>query len=185
VAQAPSVTGYWLKELMSSVSISARRWWSDTRRRCANRGRFVVADLEHPLPVERGSLDGVTSSLVLHYLRDWAVPLASFATGLRPGGWVVLSLDHPFAPPLPSQHGGYFDTELVSDRWTKGGIQVTQSFWRRPLAAVMEAFADAGFVVECVAEPRPSPDLIRRFPDELAAVAHLPGFIVYRLRLLG
>ena len=46
------------------------------------------------------------------------MPLRSFAQALRPGGWVVLSLDHPFGPPLKTQRGGYFDTELVSDTWT-------------------------------------------------------------------
>ena len=68
-----------------------------TRLRCGGRGRVRVADLAHPLPIETASLDGVTSSLVLRYLKDWAVPLASFARALRPGGWVVISLDHPFA----------------------------------------------------------------------------------------
>jgi SAM-dependent methyltransferase len=76
------------------------------KQRCAGRGRFFVADLGAPLPLDPRSVDGVTCSLALHYLRDWAVALGSFARMLRPGGWVVLSLDHPFAPPLPSQEGG-------------------------------------------------------------------------------
>jgi ubiquinone/menaquinone biosynthesis C-methylase UbiE len=152
------------------------------RLRCRDRGRFLVADLARPLPVEAGSLDGVTCSLVLHYLRDWDVPLASFARALRPRGWVVISMDHPFAPTMPGQQGGYFDSELVADTWVKAGVEVTQHFWRRPLAAVVDAFADAGFVIERIAEPHPSPELIRRFPDDLAPLTGIPGFIVYRLR---
>ena len=153
----------------------------ETRRRCRNNGRFFVADLAAPLPLEPGSLDGITCSLALHYLRDWNEPLRSFRNLLGPTGWVVLSLDHPFAPPLRSQHGGYFDTELVSDTWRKGDVEVTQHFWRRPLAAVSDAFADAGFAIDRVCEPQPTAEALKRFPLDLAKVDGIPGFIVYRL----
>ena len=152
------------------------------RRRCAGRGRFLVADLAEPLPLKPASLDGVTCSLMLHYLRDWSVPLRSFAAALRPGGWVVLSLDHPFGAPLPDQRGGYFDTELVGDVWRKAGVEVTQHFWRRPLGATVDAFADAGFAVERIVEARPSPEALSRFPEDLGGLVGVPSFIVYRLR---
>jgi SAM-dependent methyltransferase len=154
----------------------------ETRRRCGGQGEYVVADLAEPLGLEAGSFDGVTCSLVLHYLRHWEVPLASFADALRPGGWAVISLEHPFSPPLTSQQGGYFDTELVSDTWIKGGVEVTQSFWRRPLSEVVRAFARAGFLIEEIIEPQPSAEGLRRFPEELAPVVGVPNFIAYRLR---
>jgi len=50
------------------------------------------------MPLEPRSLDGITCSLALHYVADWSVPLRSFASALRPGGWAVISLDHPFGP---------------------------------------------------------------------------------------
>jgi len=154
----------------------------EARLRCGDRGRFVVADLAEPLPLEPRSVDGITCSLALHYLGDWTVPLRSFAQVLREGGWVVLSLDHPFAPTLPSQQGGYFNTELVGDTWKKDDVEVTQHFWRRPLSAVINAFADGGFVVERIAEAQPSAEAIRRFPDDLRPTVGVPNFIVYRLR---
>jgi SAM-dependent methyltransferase len=154
------------------------------RRRCGPRARLMVADLGSPLDLPPGCLDGVTCSLALHYLNDWAIPLSSFASALRPGGWAVISLDHPFAPPLPSQQGGYFDQELVADTWTKADVTVTQHFWRRPLGNAIEAFASAGFVVERIAEPRPTGAAIEEFP-ELAEVVDQPSFIVYRLRRLA
>ena len=157
---------------------------AETRSRCAGQGTFLVADLAEPLALEPASIDGITSSLVLHYLADWQVVLRSFATVLHPGGWVVASLDHPFAPPLPGQRGGYFDSELVGDTWVKGDVEVTQHFWRRPLAAVVDDFADAGFVVERVVEARPSAEALARYPEELGPAVGVPWFIVYRLRLL-
>lgn len=158
------------------------RMVAEAATRCGGRGRFLVADLAAPLPVEPRSFDGITCSLALHYLQDWTVPLHSFAEALRPGGWAVISLDHPFGSPLPDQRGGYFDTELVSDTWRKADVEVTQRFWRRPLGAVTDAFADAGFVLERLAEARPSAVALRRWPDELAGPAVVPSFIVYRLR---
>lgn len=157
----------------------------EARRRCDGRGRFEVADLSRPLPLEPGSLDGITCSLALHYVEDWSVPMASFAAALRPGGWAVISLDHPFGPPLKSQRGGYFDKELVSDSWRKGDIEVTQHFWRRPIGEAFGAFADAGFAVDRIAEPQPSAEALRQFPDELADIVGVPMFIVYRLWLRG
>ncbi|HEY1514904.1 MAG TPA: class I SAM-dependent methyltransferase [Solirubrobacteraceae bacterium] len=152
------------------------------QQRCGDRVRLMVADLGQPLELEPGSLDGVTCSLVLHYLEDWSVPLASFARALRRGGWAVISLDHPFARPLPGQRAGYFDHELLSDTWTKADVTVTQQFWRRPLGSVVQSFSAAGFAIEWVVEARPARDAIARFPN-LGTVVDTPTFIVYQLRL--
>jgi hypothetical protein len=82
---------------------------------------------------------------------------------------------------LPTQRGGYFDCELVSDTWTKADVTVTQRFWRRPLGSVVQAFTAAGFWIDWVVEARPTREALDRFP-ELAAVVDTPSFIVYRLR---
>lgn len=156
---------------------------TEAKARCGGKGRFLVADLAEPLDLAPRSVDGVTSSLVLHYLRDWQIPMRSFAQALCPGGWVVLSLDHPFARPLPNQRGSYFDTQLVSDTWRKAGVEVTQHFWRRPLSAVATEFTAAGFVIDGIAEARPSPEAVARYPEDLASIVDVPSFIVYRLRL--
>jgi len=164
------------------------RMIEEAKHRCGGRGRFALADLARPLPLESlscgpRSLDGVTSSLVLHYVRDWSVPLGSFAAALRPGGWVVLSLDHPFAGRTPNRQPKYFEITMATETWRKADVEVLQQYWRRPLAAVADEFARAGFVIERIAEARPSPEALARYPDDLAALADEPSFIVYRLRL--
>jgi SAM-dependent methyltransferase len=156
---------------------------AQARQRCGERARFLVGDLAGPLDLVPGSFDGVTCSLVLHYLADFGPALRTFARALHPGGWVVCSLDHPAAPPLAHQPGGYFDTVLVEDTWIKADVEVTQHFWRRPLSAVVAAFSSAGFLVEAVAEPRITADDVARHPE--MAPAEAPSFIVYRLRLVG
>ena len=60
---------------------------------------------------------------------------------------------------------------------------MSQRFWKRPLSAVADAFAGAGFAIERIAEPQPSQEALERYPSELAGVAGVPSFIVCRLRL--
>jgi SAM-dependent methyltransferase len=153
----------------------------ETRQRCEGHGRYLVADLAEPLPLDPGSFDGITCSLALHYLEHWTVPLRSFAELLRPNGWAVISLEHPLGPPLASQRGGYFETELVSDTWLKGEVEVTQYFWRRPLSGVVDAFAAAGFMIDRLVEAQPSSAAVQRFPEDLSQVVGVPWFIAYRI----
>ncbi len=152
------------------------------RRRCEGRGRFLVADLGEPLPLDEEAFDGIVASLVLHYLRDWSVPLASFARVLRPGGWLVVSLDHPDSPFSLAHRSSYFATEALTDQWTKAGVTINASFWRRPLSAVVDAFADAGFVLERLLEPRASDEDRARHPEEAARLGDVAFRAVYRWR---
>ena len=165
---------------VAAVDLSPRMV-EEARRRCAGRGRFLVADLAEPLPLEPGSLDGITCSLALHYVADWSVPLRSFAAALRPGGWAVISLDHPFGPATRDRRGGYFDTELVSDTWRKADVEVTAALLAPAAGAALGAFADAGFGVDRIAEPQPSAEALRLFPEDLSDLVGVPLFIVYRL----
>jgi hypothetical protein len=50
---------------------------------------------------------------------------------------------------------------------------------------VADAFADAGFVIDRIAEPQPSPEALELYPAELADHVGIPIFIVYRLTLAG
>jgi SAM-dependent methyltransferase len=58
----------------------------ETLRERANR----VADLAKPLPFEDASFDVIVASLVLHYVRDWAVPLRELRRVRRHDGAVPL-----------------------------------------------------------------------------------------------
>jgi hypothetical protein len=54
-------------------------------------------------------------------------------------------------------------------------------YWREPLQSLCDAFADAGFLIERVVEPRPHPDMATRYPDDHAKLSVLPAFIAFRL----
>ena len=65
------------------------------RQRLGAAADLRVADLSKPLPFADGSFDDVVSSLVLHYLEDWSAPLAELRRVLKPGGRLILSVNHP------------------------------------------------------------------------------------------
>jgi ubiquinone/menaquinone biosynthesis C-methylase UbiE len=127
------------------------------RERLGQRAEFHVADLSAPLPfLPDRSFDLVTASLVLHYLADWRQPLAELNRVLRPGGILVISTHHPTLdihladPPAP-----YFATVLLNDTWRKGGREFEVSFYHRPISAIVDAVANAGFLIERIPEPVP------------------------------
>ena len=149
--------------------------------RCGGGARFVVADLALP-PLLDGTFDGVLCSLALHYLEDMTGPLRQFARVLRPDGWLLVTLDHPFGTGAEEPGSDYFKTRLVADTWTKKGVEVTQRFWRRPLGATIDAFAEAGFWIERIGEPRLDDDMRRRFQSDAALIEGSPTFIAYLAR---
>jgi len=151
------------------------------RARCGGRGRFLVADVGEPLPFDDASFDGAVASMALHYIKDWTTPLASLARVLRPGGWLIVSTDHPDSPFSRSHRTKYLDTELVTDEWTKAGVTVEVSFWRQPLSRMLNAFADAGFCLDRVLEPDVDDNDRRRYPQDAAGVG-APIRIVVRWR---
>lgn len=143
---------------------------------------FAVADLAEPLErLADDSFDLIAASLVLHYLEDWDAPLRELRRVLRPGGALVCSTHHPASDVELSQTGDYFATELLHDRWEKGGTTYEVRFWRRPLSAILAAFAQAGWRVERLEEPQPLPACRELDPAAWARLTTKPAFLFLRL----
>jgi SAM-dependent methyltransferase len=137
------------------------------RRRLGDDADLRVADLGSPLPFPGGTFDDVIASLVLHYLEDWGPALTELRRVLKPGGRLIVSVDHPLAITLMHREAGrqadYFATTNLTAEWTVGGQAALMSFWHRPLHAMTDAFAAAGFRITTISEPAPAPDT----PSEL------------------
>jgi SAM-dependent methyltransferase len=144
---------------------------------------FAVADLAEPLDfLADDAFDLVVAGLVMHYLRDWVAPLRELRRVLRPGGALVCSTHHPARDLELSTTGDYFATELLTDRWTKGGRELEVRFWRRPLSAMFSAFEEAGFRLERLSEPLPLDECRERFPEAWERLTTSPWFLFFRLR---
>jgi ubiquinone/menaquinone biosynthesis C-methylase UbiE len=150
------------------------------RARCGGRGRFLAADLSQTLPFDDDSFDGVVASLVMHYVEDWTAVLDELSRVLRPGGWLIVSTDHPHSPFARASTTRYLNTELVTDVWTKADVTVSMTFWRRSWSAILNAFAGSGFVLERVVEPGITSEDRHQYPDDASLVPDDPMRIVIR-----
>jgi SAM-dependent methyltransferase len=152
------------------------------RNRLGGRAEFHGADISEPMPfLASGSFDIVAASLVLHYVNDWGPPLREFHRILRPGGALVLSTHHPTHdieiadPPAP-----YFETVLLADTWRKGGRPFTVRFYHGPLSAIVDALADAGFLIERIPEPIPDRDAFASNPVFYDRMTRGPWYLFIR-----
>lgn len=152
------------------------------RERVGDAAEVRVHDLSRPLAfAEDASHDGIVSALVLHYLRDWSTPLAEFRRILKPDGWLLFSTHHPAADAALFQPERYLDVELVEDEWEWVG---TVRFYRRPLSAVVNPLAQAGFAIERLVEPIPTDAFRRAKPEAYARMLRQPQFLIVLARPL-
>ena len=139
-----------------------------------------VADLEQPLSfASNAAFDGIISSLVLHYLRDWGPTLAEFRRILKPNGWLVFSTHHPAGEAIRLNRPRYLDIEPVEDYWKWVG---TIRYYRRPLSAIIEALANAGLGIERLVEPLPTDEFRKLKPDAYERLLRHPEFLLVRAR---
>ena len=105
-------------------------------------------------------------------MEDWTGPLAELRRVLRPGGRLIVAVDHPYAVDLQQREArrepDYFATYNWTEQWTHGAHTAQMSFWTRPLHAMTDAFTAAGFRIAVISEPPPAPDARELFPDDLA-----------------
>ncbi|WP_271985246.1 class I SAM-dependent methyltransferase [Pseudoclavibacter terrae] len=152
------------------------------RRRLGDAVDLHVGDLGRPLPYSDGRFDLVAASLVLHYLEDWGPALTELHRVLKPGGRLTISVHHPFVYRLMFPERNYFATEAWTSTSNFNGTEVELTYWHRPLHAMTDAFAEAGFRVATVAEPPfaadTPPDLI---PPHLVDRTAFLSFIFFAL----
>jgi ubiquinone/menaquinone biosynthesis C-methylase UbiE len=150
------------------IDIVRERFGDAVNARCHN--------LAEPIGwLDDASFDIVCSSLTLHYVRDWNVPLREFYRLLKPGARAVISTHHPQMIPVAN----YFETQLIEDTWSVGGADRRVTFYHRPLQAMIAPVSQAGFVLRRVIEPQlpeRSPDVTEEWYERLN---HKPWFIIF------
>ncbi|GIV95435.1 MAG: SAM-dependent methyltransferase [Herpetosiphonaceae bacterium] len=156
------------------------------RQRLQGRARILQADLSQPLTfAETASFDLIVSALALDYVRDWDTVFAEFYRVLRTPGYLVFSVGHPcdeFCDRHPQ--GNYFAIEQVAAvfNWEQFGVRVRVPYYRRPLNAMLGPLLHAGFILERLLEPRPTPEFREQDPQDYEKLMRQPGFICFRAK---
>jgi SAM-dependent methyltransferase len=138
-------------------------------------------DLSQPLPFGESAFDLVLSSLVMHYIADWAPTLREFRRVLAPGGRLVFSTHHPFMDMWISGSDDYLGTYQFTEEWEQDGQPMTMRFWHRPLRAMLAELRGCGFSVEEVAEPGPAPEMAATHPDAYRHLSRNAQFLFFSL----
>jgi ubiquinone/menaquinone biosynthesis C-methylase UbiE len=117
--------------------------------------------------VEDAGFDLVVSSLALHYVADLGSLLTRVTGWLRPGGWLVASMEHPMrtADPEHSLEPGlvdhYADEGSRDQSWLVDGVVK----YHRRVSTILNAVMAAGLDLRAVAEPTPAPSALAARPD--------------------
>ncbi len=179
---AADVVGVDVSERMLAL---ARAEWAHPR---VTYRRAAIEDLA--FPPER--FDLVVSSLVLHYVEDYAGLLRRIAGWLAPGGVLVYSTEHPiYTARLPGD-GWVLDdagrrTRWALDRYAEEGPREESWFVpgvrkvHRTLATLIDGVLDSGLTVERVVEPVPSQQWLEDHP-QMSDERYRPMFLLVRAR---
>ena len=153
------------------------------RARLGEDADLIVHDLAEPLPYPDAAFDDVVSSLVLHYLQDWTAPLAELRRVLKPGGRLILSVNHPLLYKMMNRDADYFEVAEFSYDYEHAGRTVVYTNWHRPLQAMWDAFTAAGFQISVISEPPVAADAPKELlPLELKNPSRFVSFIFFVLQ---
>jgi ubiquinone/menaquinone biosynthesis C-methylase UbiE len=137
-----------------------------------------VHDFADPLDwLPDASVDLVLCALALDHVDDRVAALRELRRVLRPGGALVVSRTHPIADWLHCG-GSYYDARLMDETWEKGWHV---RYWIAPLEQHCAEFADAGFFIERIVEPRPQPEAEALDPERYERAQREPWCIAFRL----
>jgi ubiquinone/menaquinone biosynthesis C-methylase UbiE len=184
VGCGPGVYAEWLVDHGAQVVAfdANRKMVRFARKRLGNKAQVLLANLEMPLEFSTdASFDLIVAPLVLDYVQDWAFVFREFYRVLKPCGFLVFSMEHPFGKYYDHQAtSNYYDTELVKYTWHGFGTPVDVPSFRRPLNVVINPLIEAGFCLDYLLEPVPNEQFKVELPEDYDMLVRSPGFMCIR-----
>jgi ubiquinone/menaquinone biosynthesis C-methylase UbiE len=159
------------------------------RTLASERESYVVGDAENLAGIEDACFDHAVSYIVLVDLHDYQQSIREAFRVLRPGGRFVVCNIHPMRMAQPYGWVRLGDRKLfyAVDDYSNEGPR-TFEWWgssfvnmHRMLSSYVDAFLEAGFIIDGIQEPTPSDAQLAENP-KLSDEFRVPNFIVYALR---
>jgi 2-polyprenyl-3-methyl-5-hydroxy-6-metoxy-1,4-benzoquinol methylase len=155
------------------IDVSAELLMLAKQRSAGLAAEFVQADVARPLPLAR-RFHVAICTLALMDVYAYQAAIRNIGAILLDGGQLIASLVH-------SSHfrdDDYFDTEKPRLHMGLAQRGINVRYWQRPLEDYVSALVAAGFCINQIKEPRPSPAAVARYPDQLAGRDMRPSFLV-------
>ena len=156
------------------------------RRRCAGLPvELTLGDVARPLHwLADQSFDRVLCALALDYVAALDRVFAEFHRVTRPGGALVFSMSHPMRDWMDDRtHGdrSYHELNRFGMHWNGfGEPRPYVESYRRPLAAILNPLAEAGWSLERIVEPEPQEEMRAASEKDYLELARSPAFICVR-----
>lgn len=180
-------------------------------------GLLEIAQQNHPdvhfingnakaIDLPENSLDVIYSSLVMHYVEDWASTIRKLSSLLKPGGALVFSCAHPIesSTAYGQTDDGYkyallgrktnvsTDNQEIFGNYiganTDGVIKkqgklgsIEMEVYHRSFSRMIRDIHDGGMQVEKIVEPVPLPEMESRDKNTYERLKHMPVFVLFRL----
>ncbi|MEM6525470.1 MAG: class I SAM-dependent methyltransferase [Bacteroidota bacterium] len=143
--------------------------------------KFFIQDLALPFQtLADRSFDTVLSALAMHYVENWTLTIKEFHRVLKPGGQLVISIEHPFFEYNYFKSRRYFDVEAVKCTWNGFGVPIEMHSYRRSLQECISPLVKNGFVVDNLIEPRPTKEFETVDPRYFKKLNTFPAFMGIR-----
>jgi SAM-dependent methyltransferase len=133
------------------------------------------------LPWEAEAFELALAYMSLQDMDNLSGAVGEIARVLERGGRLCLAIIHPLNRPAEALED-YFSERRFADEIERDGLRMTFESLDRPLEAYTLALAEAGFLIEELREPRPTPAALACAP-RLANGAKRPYFLHMRCAL--
>lgn len=139
------------------------------------------------------SFDCITSSLSLHYIKDFSSVIGKIARMLRPGSVFVFSVEHPIATArkIMEDNWMYDDSgnrnHYAIDNYQDEGLREQTWFvegvvkYHRSISTIINTLTAHDLNIEKILEPIPDSEAIQKLPS-LEKEFRRPSFLVIRAR---
>src|SRR6266478_819935 len=146
------------------------------------------------LPFADAAFDAVVVCLVFEHIAAHEPAIAEIARVLEPGGRFAFFLNHPL---LQAPNSGWIIDHILEEQYWRIGPYLVEDvsmeelapgvvlpFVHRPLSDYVNALADAGLVLERMAEPMPPEGFLARAPEyrDAATIPRLLLMVARKLR---
>jgi len=220
-AELPDLNGLEVISIGCGSGVDAR-WLADNGAKRVvgidiSKGLLDIAknnnpDLEfHEMDMEKldfpdSSFDLAYSSLAIHYVDDWTVPLKEAYRILRPNGKYVFSCGHPVDSGVEYEiingvkyallgrkvdqttrartvYGDYLAADTNGVKPVTGILADAEiTVFHRPVSKMVEEILASGFVIEKLIEPLPTDGLKDVDPAIYEQLRRIPSFMIWVLR---